>query len=284
MFRVGCLIAMSCGALHANQIMWKATGTVTSGNSSFGVSSGKKVELMIRYAPEDRVSVTEIPQNSQYVKRKVYHGAIKLRIELKIDGKQWIVYLPQVAFNSTTDALNPLDVRTVSPSINFAGGADWVRFHVNNLNNAQFEAFHYNQQTTTRGVYMDALDDVALYEMLALGAFPGTNLVPSKMTKFTGFVYAGTFDNRFSFSLDPKTVRLSIYVPPLPPITIHRGPNNSMQIKFISEEGVWYQLETSQNMSTWSAAATIFGVGQEQTHSVPAFLPSSFYRLRLAPP
>jgi hypothetical protein len=280
MIRCFWALLLSCQLIYGNEVMWTATGTVTGANSAFGVSSGKKVELLVRYAPADKVSVTDIPQQSQFVKRKIYHANIKLRIELKIDGKQWVAYLPSIDF-STTPGLNAFDVFSVDSNITSSGAADLIRFYMHNLNNAQFPAFNYNQQTATKGILLEIADDVARYEMLAMGAFPGTNVATSKITRINGEVFAAQTTNKFTFSIDPKTVQVSIYVPPPPPITIHRAPNNSYFIKFTSEAAVWYELQASTDLVQWVPAMSIFGSGQEQTQSLPpAFFPSYFYRLR----
>jgi hypothetical protein len=101
---------------YALDVLWTATGTVTSANSAFGVSIGNPVSLNVRYAPVNIVNTTIVSGNT-LVRTSVYHGNIRLRIEISIGTKQWVSFTETSTHPFISSAWTPFEVLSADPSV-----------------------------------------------------------------------------------------------------------------------------------------------------------------------
>jgi hypothetical protein len=101
---------------YALDVLWTATGTVTSANSAFGVSIGNPVSLNVRYAPINIVNTTIVSGNT-LVRTSVYHGNIRLRIEISIGTKQWVSFTETSTHPFISSAWTPFEVLSADPAV-----------------------------------------------------------------------------------------------------------------------------------------------------------------------
>lgn len=263
----------------AADVMWTGSGVVTAGNPAFGVATGNPVTVVVRYAPENRVNMKNYPV-SAFVTRRIYHGSIKLRIEVRVGTRRWISYTESAPLLQNS---NSIDVVSCDPGLPpGSSAADLIQFNATTVNGAAFEHFDVGFTTAFLGIALTISDGAYPLDLLTLGQFPGPSLNTAKISGFTGPVFAGSPTQvGFNFSLNLATVTLGNYYPPLS-MTLHRAPLGGFQLKFNSEAEVFYELQASENLKDWYFAGYVFGTGQtgQTIPAPPGPFGHRFYRLR----
>lgn len=284
MIRLFFLLLATVLPVCAVDVMWKGTGTVIGANSAFQVSTGNKVELTIRYAPGTAVS-SAIMQQSGFTRKIAYHGGIRLRIEIKVGTKEWVSFTETISYPLANSLWNPMEVLSVDPTFPPSSNAgDLITFRAYSFAEAKFEKFNYVAPVAQAGIVIYIKDFVHAYNLLNLGQFPDKTILPSRITEMTGQVFANGTDNAFTFSIQPNTLTISDYFPPIN-LKIVRSPLGAVNLKFNAESDGWYQLYGSADLKVWTPQGIHPGlVNGERTIVPPTNLPKQYFRIERVPP
>lgn len=268
----------------AVDVMWKASGTVTSANSAFGVSTGNKVELTIRYAPGPTLQ-SGVVQQSGFTKKVVYHGDIRLRIEIRVGAREWVSFTEKISYPLANPLWNPIEVLSVDPSFPpSANAGDLITFRAYSFADADFEMFHHVTPVAQAGILITVKDFIHTYNLLNLGQFPDKLILPSRITEMSGQVFAGSTSNFFNFAIQPNTIAITDYYPPVN-LKIVRSPAGALNLKFTAESDGWYQLFGTTDLKTWTPLGLHPGlVNGERTILPPTHLPRQLFRIERVPP
>jgi hypothetical protein len=235
--------------LAAVEVMWTGTGTVSGAHSGFGVKAGEKVDLLIRYSLKEKVQSSNLATNSNFVKRVVYHGPIRLRIEIRVGTKQWVSYTESTSFPLSNAAWYPFEVLSVDPIVPPGSAGDLITFRSYLVAGSKFEQFHYPFPHSQRNIRLTIGDLIHPYTLLNLEQFPDKTLQTGLITDFSGSVFTEATDNPFNFIINKASVVVSDYYPPIK-MTIRPYGGNFI-LAFDTEAGGWYELKGSDELKTW---------------------------------
>ncbi len=269
----------------ANDIMWTGKGEVMQGNSHFGVGARDPIDIVVRYAPEKRTTSTT-PVDTAYVARRIYHGNINLRVEVRSRTKAWIGKISTASYVAGNN--NPFDVFSAAPTAPAPApggtGGDLITLRTNSANSATFERFDENSQFPGKGILLIFGDATRTFDLLSLKQFPGATLPKQHVNYFEGAVYSGSTANQFTFRIFPDTLTLGEYIPPLK-LAIKRNQLGGVTLTFNAQQLVEYQLFTSSNLLDWIAQpGTHIGAkdGPQDIH-LPMGSGPQFFRMRRLP-
>jgi len=259
MLRFFLLFLASVLPLAAVEVMWTGTGTVSGAHSGFGVKAGEKVELTIRYSLKDKVTKSNLATNSNFVKRAIYHGPIRLRIEIRVGTKEWISYTESTSFLLGNANWYPFEVLSVDPIVPPGSAGDLITFRSYLVAGSKFEKFHYPFPHSQRNIRLTIGDFIHPYSLLALEQYPDKTLQTGLITDFTGSVFTEATDNPFNFVINKASVVIKDYFPPIK-MSIKQIPGGGLTLTFDTEAGAWYELKGSDNLVTWYSLGVHAGI------------------------
>jgi len=281
MLRFLCLALISVLPLAAVEVMWTGTGTVSGAHSGFGVKAGEKVDLVIRYSLEDKVSKT-ITTSGNFLKRAIYHGPIRLRIEIRVGTKSWISYTESTSM-SMNAAWYPFEVLSVDPIVPPGSAGDLITFRSYLVAGSKFESFHYPFAHTQRNIRLTIGDFVHPYSLLTLEQYPDKFLQTGLITDFTGSVFTEATDNPFNFVINKASVVIKDYFPPIK-MKIKQVPGGALTLTFDTEAGAWYELMGSDNLVNWFSLGVHAGITDgTRTIAAPKGGAARYYRIDRLP-
>jgi hypothetical protein len=285
MSRVFILMLLSTLPLLSVEVMWKGTGAVTAGHTGFGVKAGDKVDVTIRYALKDKVQKANLQPNTQYIKRVIYHGAIRLRIEVRVGTKEWIAYTETTEHPLPNLLWSPFEVLSTNPAVTPGAGisGDMITFRAYSVAGAKFEKFHYPFGHSVRAIALVVGDFAHPYTMLTLEQYPDKTLNAAAITNFTGTIFADDTVNGFNFAINSASVTVSDYFPPIQ-LKITKVAGGGHNLSFTTEAGGWYELKGSDNLIHWVSLGIHPGIN-DGVRTIPAPPGGSkrFYRIDRLP-
>lgn len=268
---------------QALDVLWTATGTVTSANSAFGVSIGNPVSLNIRYAPINIVNSTITSGNSA-ARTTVYHGNLRLRIEISVGNKQWISFTETASHPFAPLEWTPFQVLSIAPGVPAGSGGDLITIRANSLLGSTFEKFNYSASAQQKAIILRIQDFAHPYDLLTLGQFPDKAIVPNRITQMTGEIYANGTQTALNFNITPSSITVGEYFPPVD-LAIEQSPFGGLTLSFTAESDGWYALYGSENLTDWIFLGYHLGIfNGRRTIIPPTNLPKQFFKVERVPP
>ncbi len=272
---------------HALDVLWTATGTVTSANSAFGVSIGNPVSLNVRYAPINIINttITSGASSNSLVRTSVYHGNIRLRIEISAGSKQWVSFTETSTHPFISSAWTPFEVLSADPNVpSGPNRGDLITFRANSALGSTFEKFNYSASAAQKAIILRVLDFAHPYNLLTLGQFPDKAILTNRISQMTGQVYANSEATALNFSITPGSIIVGEYFPPVD-LAIERSPFGGLNLTFTAESDGWYALYGSENLTDWIPLGFHPGLlNGKRTIIPPTNLPKRFFKVERVPP
>lgn len=272
---------------QALDVLWTATGTVTSANSAFGVSIGNPVSLNIRYAPINIVNttITSGASSNSLVRTSVYHGNIRLRIEISAGSKQWVSFTETSTHPFISSAWTPFEVLSADPNVPAGPDrGDIIALRANSPLGSTFEKFNYSVPVSQKTIMLFIQDFVHPYSLLNLGQFPDKTLLPSRISQMSGQINANGSQGTLTFNITPSSIIVGEYFPPVD-LAIERSPFGGLTLTFTAESDGWYALYGSDNLTDWIPLGFHPGLlNGKRTIIPPTNLPKRFFKVERVPP
>lgn len=265
-------------AVHAREIIWTASGSVTSAASSYGVTVGSDVSIRVSYQSAvlvNGLSALVFPWGATYMKTEFY-GNIGLLTEVRVGSKVWQGWVATRPDKGSNVLL--------TESYDGGGASDVFTIVASSAKGGVFDLFPYSGGGTARLIQINLLDETSPAEFISGGLLPSETAVPSQITKGTGSVAAGT--ERINFTINPASVAVES-APARSSLTIHQTLGG-ITLGWPSEAGTTYRLEESDGLGGWQTVGTYAGTGNDLVVPLNPFTAHPvrrFYRVeRTEPP
>ena len=246
--------AISPPDVHAGEVIWTATGSVTSAAASYGVTAGSPVTVRVSYQSEVQAKGLVglfFPPSTIYAKTR-FHGDVGLLTEVRIGNKVWQGFVASLAENSgdmllteAWDGGGTSDTFTILATSAVAG--------------TRFDLFPYPGGQTARSIQIVLADKTSPATFISAGEMPTESALPSQITEAGGFVAAGT--EKINFTLVPASVTVTSS-PVRTSLTIQRTLGG-VSLGWPSTAGTTYHLEESDGLGGWQSMGDYTGTGND---------------------
>lgn len=248
------LWAATAPGVRGREIVWTATGSVTSAAASYGVTAGSPVRVRVSYQSEVQAKgLTGLffPPSTFYAKTR-FHGNVGLLTEVRIGTKVWQGFVASLAENGGDMLL--------TEAWDGGGMSDtFTMLATSSVAGTRFDLFPYTGGQSARSIQIVLADKTSPAAFITAGEIPTESALPAQITEAGGFVAAGT--ETINFTLAPASVTVTSS-PVRTSLTIQRTLGG-VSLGWPSTAGTIYHLEESDGLGAWQPVGTHTGTGND---------------------